>query len=108
MPSQQDLIVLLRRYPYLVRAEGRFPIVDVRLAKRKYETAVLFKFKWTLATVRERPLSAEPMVRGGSMVLDTERGVWVDLDSLRSMAKCFGYPWSPPAPILDLFPVESF
>jgi hypothetical protein len=108
MPSQQELIALLRRHSYIVGTGGRCEIVKVRLARRKYETVVMFDTRQQ--TPRGYALSsalrAEPLLRSGGMVLDTERGVWVDLDVLRSFVKRFGAASSLPAPILALPPTD--
>jgi hypothetical protein len=90
-PSHRELIAILRQYPHVINALYACQIFDVVYARRKYESAVAFKIKWDAPNGRgwARVWSAEELLYSGKMVLDTERGVWVEIDNIRSfLTRC--------------------
>lgn len=86
--SHQEVIGMLRRHGRYFGSAGGLGSVecrvfDVRYAKRKYEPAVTCKIGWQ----RERwsvIYNVEEWMRDGRLTLDTERGLWINVDDLRS------------------------
>lgn len=85
-PSPRELIAILRQHTHVVNAVCVCEIYDVVYARRKRESAVAFKIRWDEPNGNcwARVWSAEDLLYSGKMVLDTERGVWVEIDNIRS------------------------
>jgi hypothetical protein len=89
---QRDLVALFQQHPRLISVDTEFEIIDVRIAKRKYETAVTFKERasllngYSLAVVK----NAEELLFAGKMVLDIERQLWVHLHIFRWFVRSHG------------------
>ncbi len=93
-PSHRELIALLRQYPRFVFGSTEGLIFDVRRAKRKYEAAVTFKVRWDIIAERifswKVVKSAEALLYAGKLLFDTEREMWVDVESVRGFVQRYG------------------
>jgi hypothetical protein len=85
--SHRDVMTILRQNPHLVFGGSECRIIDIRHAKRKYESAVAFKIKWeTPEGYAWMPVkSAEDWLQRGKLLLDTDRGLWIDIENLREV-----------------------
>src|SRR5205085_142177 len=46
LPGHRELLRLFREYPRVIDGGREERIVDPKIARRKYETAVMFKVRW--------------------------------------------------------------
>jgi hypothetical protein len=90
--SPGEIMTMLRQNPILLRGGTECQIFDVRYARRKYESAVAFKVKWEneQGSCWGRIFSAEQLLNSGRLVLDTERHIWVDIESQRAVVTRYG------------------
>jgi hypothetical protein len=92
--SHRDVMAILRQNPQLVFGGSECQIYDIRYAKRKYASAVAFKIKWQTAEgyAWMAVKNAEDWLRSGKLLLDTERGLWVDTENLRWFVNQYDAP----------------
>jgi hypothetical protein len=105
-PPQRELLALLRQYPRLLGIGGcAEKIVEVRVARRTYETAVAFK-RWFKTddgcSGFHAEKSAELALKSRHMVLDTERELWIILEDQRAFVGRFRGDHALPAQIRAL------
>jgi len=83
-------MAILRQHPRIMMSKYECEIANVRYAKRIHDSAVSFHIRWKSDSGGRcwmRVRSAEELLYPGKLVLDTERGVWVQIDHIRSVVR---------------------
>jgi hypothetical protein len=89
LSSPSEIMAKLRQNPLFLMGRHECQIFAVRYAKRQYKPAVAFRLKWQnqLGSFRTTIPNAEDWLSSRRLVLDTERRMWVDLETLRFIVK---------------------